>query len=119
MQWNSAVLSRLERAVEDGLFAAAVVAASNAARNFGSEGNPGPRGGFPGVRTGNLRNSVLAIHPRMYKPGVAAFGTRVMYGRYLEYGRHHRPWIRRTARESTVAMRQAFHRGFRRSMGGR
>lgn len=87
VQWNGdAYLRRLRDAVDEGLYAAAQVMANQAVINL-SGPSPSKPGDFPGVDTGHLRNSIAAVHPRdLGTPGRAAFGTAVMYGRYLELG---------------------------------
>lgn len=46
---------------------------------------PSPKGAFPSVRTGRLRNSIAFEAAEMGKP-YALVGTSVKYGRVLEFG---------------------------------
>lgn len=101
--------------LNNGLAMAAAVCADQAVRNFGTSGGgvvgadkspldggpktgrsrkagrafykSSPPGGFPGVRTSYLRNSITFVHPdKLGTPLRAAFGTAVKYGKYLEFG---------------------------------
>lgn len=134
--WRRAAIPSLNA----GLYAAATVMANRAVENMGTEGGGvigadlsplagGPRlyrhnirrkarymasppGRFPGVRTSLLRNSILAVAPeRLGTPLHAAFGTGVLYGRWLEFGTSKmaaRPWIFRSAMESRALAETAF-----------
>jgi CO/xanthine dehydrogenase FAD-binding subunit len=132
-EWKAAATYAVNR----GLTEAAAVMADQAVRNMGTSGGGirgsgrridqrgrriGPlkligrpqwisslRGGYPGVRTSNLRNSIAFVAPEaLGTPLRAAFGTMVFYGRYLEFGTSRmaaRPWIMRSATMATpVAM---------------
>lgn len=119
--------TRLKVAVADGLYAAALVGADAAVRVFGTEGNPSRPGGYPGIRTGHLRNSIHAVHPRAVSQRrggriSAKYGTRVRYGRYLEYGTRRmlaRPWLSRTGQKAVPRMRRQFLAVVRRRLGVR
>lgn len=69
-------------------------------------------GDFPGYRTGHLAHSLTFQTPEEGgTPGVAAYGTNVKYGRYLEYGTTRmqpRPWAMRTVRMAAPEMRSRF-----------
>lgn len=125
-----------------GLAAAAMVMADVARRNFGTEGGGvmgaarsplagGPRfgrtpfsgraryigappGAFPGVRTSTLRRSVNWASPEaLGTPLHAAFGTAIVYGRYLEFGTRRmaaRPWIVRSALQAKAQAQAMFVR---------
>jgi len=83
----------LTRAVNDGLAAAANVAADEAVRSFGKNGEASsPPGSPPNWHSGKLGNSISYAHPdRLGTPLHAAFGTEVPYGKYLETGATVRP----------------------------
>jgi hypothetical protein len=165
LDWRGPEVERLTReAAAAGLNAAAPVLADKMARNFGTEGGgvvgadqspltggptkgrkrkrgrarytAAPPGAFPGVRTGNLRNSIAfsrATPARL----VAAAGTNLArapravggkplsardvdrYGLYLEFGTSKmaaRPWALRTLRENQRALFSVFLGAARRHM---
>lgn len=136
------VEAKLQAAIASGLTAAAAVGADAAVRNFqrlGIAGRanslktrrpvyakgrkqwiPSRPGEYPGVRTGNLRNSIAFVSPAQFDGRRAAFGTAVKYGRYLETGTSKmapRPWLRRSAAVAAPRMRNAFVRTVRTQMG--
>lgn len=104
----------------DGLTAGAEVLADEMARNFGSEGGgvvgktatgrnvykAAPPGKFPGIRTGNLRNSIAyqaATPAEMIAYAGCAPGQIDRYGYWLEYGTSKmaaRPWAKRSLYKS-------------------
>lgn len=165
LDWRGPDVERMTReAAAAGLNAAAPVLADRMARNFGSEGGgvvgadlsplaggpthgrrrrrgrdryvSAPPGAFPGVRTGNLRNSIAysrATPARL----VAAAGTNLAraprsaggkapsardvdrYGLYLEFGTSKmaaRPWALRTLRENQRQLFSVFLGAARRHM---
>lgn len=136
-QWKASAIPALNQ----GLTAAAAVMANQAVENFGSEGGgvlgsghkidpatgkrkgklyrrgkaryiPSPPGSFPGIRTSNLRNSIAFVSPEsLGTPLHAAYGTRVKYGRHLEFGTSKmpaRPWAIRTALMARAAASAQF-----------
>lgn len=93
-QTNPEVIRRLTKALNRGVTNAAMVAATQAERSFGSDhgGVPSSPGSPPNSQTGHLRNSIAFASPEsLGTPGHAAFGTSVEYGRHLEFGAVVRP----------------------------
>lgn len=95
LEWNGDnAIRRLENAVDDGLTAAAMVAADAAERSIGRKhgGRSSTPGGPPNSQTGNLRNSIKFVSPRSAgTPGRAAVGTNVVYAKMIEFGGVARP----------------------------
>lgn len=63
-------------------------------------------GGFPGIQTGRLRQSIGIIRATRSNL-VVTVGTDLKYGRHLEYGTRKmaaRPWCRRTFNEERAKM---------------
>ena len=87
VKWNGGEwLAKLRVAVDDGLGAAAWVAARHAVRSMSKPGPSAP-GAYPGTDTGLGRASVVAVHPReLGTPGRAAYGSNVAYMRKQEFG---------------------------------
>ena len=105
-------------AVAVGLTAGAKVIADEMRRNMGSEGGgvvgkggksgkrniyeSSPPGAFPGIRTGNLRRSIMhtdATASNLISSAGSAAGKQDRYGLWLEYGTRKmapRPWILRS-----------------------
>lgn len=103
-------------AVAVGLTAGAKVIADEMRRNMGSEGGgvvgktptgrniykASPPGAFPGIRTGNLRRSIMhvgATAANLISSAGSAAGKQDRYGLWLEYGTRKmapRPWILRS-----------------------
>lgn len=67
---------------------------------------PAPQGHFPGIRTGNLRRSIIstaASADRLIAAAGSAAGKQDRYGLWLEYGTEKmgpRPWIMRSFNRS-------------------
>lgn len=93
-QSNPAAIAKLTRALNKGVTNAALAAATQAERSFGSDhgGSPSSPGSPPNSQTGHLRNSIAFASPEsLGTPGHAAYGTSVEYGRHLEFGAVVRP----------------------------
>jgi hypothetical protein len=172
LEWNGPGIERLAReSAAAGLNAAAAVLADAMVRNFGKSGGgvvgasasplaggptsgrkkvkgrakyiSSPPGGFPAVRTGNLRNS-MAFKRATAVSLVAAAGTNLArsprvgangkplspndvdrYALFLEFGTSKmaaRPFLLRTLREETPTLRRVFSNAarirFKRGTGG-
>lgn len=105
--WNAqAIMARVQHAVNAGVYAGAIEAARTVREDMGGTGGTrdsgvlgssrnsytsSAPGGPPGVRSGNLRNSIDAMSPEeLGTPSRAAYGTNVAYGRHLEFGAYPR-----------------------------
>lgn len=85
-QWARAIVPAINR----GLTAAAQVCADQAKSSMGR--SPSSPGSPPGVDTGMLRASIVAVSPEaLGTPLRSAFGTALPYGRHLEFGAHVTP----------------------------
>lgn len=108
----------LTRAFNKGVTNAALAAATQAERSFGSDhgGVPSAPGSPPNSQSGNLRNHIAFASPdALSTPGHAAFGTNVEYGRHLEFGAVVRP---RTVRYLPVPVNKPAKDMLRRLKGG-
>lgn len=82
-------IKRFQKVVDDAATVGAAVAARAAEQNIDNSlgGESSAPGGYPATDTGRLRNSIAFVRPEVLgTPGVAAFGTNVVYGRVLENG---------------------------------
>ncbi len=110
-------MSHVRESANNALFAGALLAADQAVRNFGRGhgGVPSLPGRPPNSQTGNLRNSVTAVHARDLGVDLAAaYGTNVPYGRYLEFGARPKgsPWL-------TIPVSKEAKAASRRGLGAR
>lgn len=116
----------LRVAVARGLTEGANVLADRMVRNFGTEGGgvvrktrkgrnvykAAPPGAFPGIRTGNLRRSIIykaATEKSMVSSAGCTAGQVDRYGYFLEYGTSKmaaRPWAMRSYRLAKSEVRR-------------
>jgi len=117
LNWTPENLTKpLNEAVAKGLTAGAALLSDTMARNMGSEGGgvvgktktgrniykASPPGRFPGIRTGNLRNSITyeaATASHLTSVAGTTVGKADKYGMFLEFGTSKmaaRPWALRS-----------------------
>ncbi len=127
---TDAFMRDMQKAIDEGLEAAAFEASKLSARSMPGSGaaaigkTPTGRniyrastpGSPPGIRTGTLRNSIGFARIRR---GVWGFGTNLKYGRFLELGTSRmaeRPFLRPVIVEHDARLERAFTRKTARAM---
>lgn len=88
VRWQGdAWLAKMVPAFNAGITEVGHVMADTAVVKMGSDGSPSAPYGYPGVDSGNLRNSIAYVSPDTAgTPLKGGWGTSLLYGRHLEYG---------------------------------
>lgn len=121
VNWNPRALEAINRAIHNGIDAAAEVIVNEAVAIHGRDHGGVPSKPFnpPNVQTNNLRGSIRRTRAAEFRAGV---GTAVDYGKYLEFGTERmlnavpggpRPWLRPALARATAQAKLAFAAGVR------